>query len=179
MKSALSSYFSAVQQPILCNNSGSDSDLSNNWKPNPNVFSKSHFAQLKVSKKNTEEKRFLTDEEWTSVKELMPDNCVRLMFELFHATGLRVQEMLHLKRKDFTCKGGKGQVFVRSGKGDKSRLVHVINDEVTDRVQDYMSRSNLQPEALLFLNHFGRPYKSGCSLNKTLKHYCQIAKIRD
>jgi hypothetical protein len=45
-----------------------------------------------------------------------------------------------------------------------------------------MRRNNLQqpedspsPEAILFLNHLGRPYKSGCSLNKILKHYCKVA----
>ena len=67
---------------------------------------------------------------------------------------------------------------MRSGKGNKSRLVHVIYDEVTDRLKDYMFRSNLQPEAFLFLSHLGRPYKSGCSLNKILKHYCWVAGIK-
>ncbi len=179
MKSALQAYFSSVQQPILCTKDKSGFDSSDNWKPNPNVFSKSHFAQLKVAKKNTQEKRFLSDEEWTLVKRIMPDNCVRLMFEVLHATGLRIGELIDLRVKDVTCKDGKGQVFVRSGKGNKSRLVHVIHDEVTNRLQDYMIRSHLQPEAFLFLSHLGRPYKSGCSLNKILKHYCEIADIRD
>jgi site-specific recombinase XerD len=57
--------------------------------------------------------------------EVMPDNYIKLMFELEWSTGLRIQELLDLKKddiefdKDKGDKGDKGKVFVKKGKGDK------------------------------------------------------------
>ena len=130
-----------------------------------------------MTKKNKPVKRFLTDDEWLLVKEVMPNNYVRLIFALLHGTGLRIQELLYLQKRDITFKNNKGKIYVSNGKGNKSRYVPIIYDEVTKKLEDYVKKNNFKSEDLLFLNRLGRPYKSGCSLNKTLKHYCKVAGI--
>jgi site-specific recombinase XerD len=64
------------------------------------------------------------------------------MFEVLNATGIRISELFHLRVKDVIC----SDLFVQSGKGNKSRLVHIIYgnmllvclliaiDEVTERL---------------------------------------------
>ena len=118
-----------------------------------------------MTKKNKPVKRFLTDDEWLLVKEVMPNNYVRLIFALLHGTGLRIQELLYLQKRDITFKNNKGKIYVSNGKGNKSRYVPIIYDEVTKRLEDYVKKNNLKLEDLLFLNKLGRPYKSGRSLN--------------
>ncbi len=90
--------------------------------------------------------------------------------------GLRVQELLDLQVKDITFKGKtKGKIFDRKGKGNKSRPT-TLTEVMVAKVHDYVQGKKLKDEDRLFTNRLGKPYMSGCSLNKTLQHYCKKTK---
>jgi site-specific recombinase XerD len=75
---------------------------------------------------------FLTEVELEKVEETMrklPEH-IRLAFETMLWTGLRVSEVSSLTGEDVIEEEGKAFLRVRSGKGQKERLVPVIDQEV-------------------------------------------------
>jgi site-specific recombinase XerD len=46
----------------------------------------------------------LSEQEWLKVKKSMPDNYIRMMFELLDTTGLRIKELLNLKTENIEFK---------------------------------------------------------------------------
>ena len=85
--------------------------------------------------------------------------------------------MSNLKIEDITLEGGtKAKIFVKEGKGEKPRNA-TVTDELTDKLYKYTKEKQLEPKDFLFTNKSGNPYKSGKSLNKTLKRYSRIAGI--
>lgn len=60
-----------------------------------------------------------------------------LMAELMYGSGLRLMELLRLRIKDVDI--NRGQIIVRSGKGDKDR-VSVLPVSLTERLRDHMKR---------------------------------------
>ena len=58
----------------------------------------------------------------------------RLVFEVLHGSGLRVMELINMKKEDITFTGStKGQIKVK-GKGSKSRFTTMTHD-LTDKVK--------------------------------------------
>jgi len=88
-----------------------------------------------------------------------------------------------LKVNDITFKGpAKGKICVRKGKGykpgDPPAYVTLLEDD-TNKVDRYVKSENKGSDDFLITNRFNKPYKSGCSLNLTLKRYCIKADIKD
>ena len=91
------------------------------------------FVSRKLRVKEPERKpSFLTDEELERVREVMErlPKHVRLAFETMLWTGLRVSEVASLTGEDVIEEEGKVFLRVRSGKGQKERLVPVMDKEV-------------------------------------------------
>ena len=134
------------------------------------------FHRLKVRKKERTEKEILDKDEYGRLWAVLPEK-FKLLFDIMNGCGVRVQELLDLQVKDITFKGlTKGKVFVRKGKGGKPGPT-TLTKAMAEKVHDYVKAKKLKDEDLLFTNKCGRPYKSGFSLNKTLKHYCGMANI--
>ncbi|MEI3610844.1 site-specific tyrosine recombinase XerD [Pseudogracilibacillus sp. SO30301A] len=83
----------------------------------------------------------------------------KAMLELLYATGLRVSELVKLKKTDLHLSMG----FVRCmGKGNKERIIPV-GDVAKNALEDYLNhaRDQLikrnQSETILFVNHHGKP----------------------
>ena len=83
----------------------------------------------------------------------------KAMLELLYATGLRVSELVKLKKTDLHLSMG----FVRCmGKGNKERIIPV-GDVAKNALEDYLNhaRDQLikrnQSETALFVNHHGKP----------------------
>jgi site-specific recombinase XerD len=91
------------------------------------------FVSRKLRVKEPERKpAFLTEEELERVREAierLPKH-VRLAFETMLWTGLRVSEVASLTGEDVIEEEGKVFLRVRSGKGQKERLVPVIDKDI-------------------------------------------------
>jgi len=91
------------------------------------------FVSRKLRVKEPDKKpAFLTEEELEKVREVMKSlpRHIQLAFETMLWTGLRVSEVANLTGEDVIEEEGKVFLKVRSGKGQKERLVPVVNREV-------------------------------------------------
>jgi integrase/recombinase XerC len=79
---------------------------------------------------------------------------------LLYGSGLRISEALGLKRRDVPLPGG-GDVLVVTGKGNKSRMVPVLQN-VLKLVQDYVAvcPHPLPPEGPIFVGARGGPLRA-------------------
>jgi site-specific recombinase XerD len=91
------------------------------------------FVSRKLRVKEPDKKpAFLTEEELKRVREAMErlPRHVRLAFETMLWTGLRVSEVAGLTGEDVIIDNGKVFLRVKEGKGQKERLVPVMDKEV-------------------------------------------------
>ena len=91
------------------------------------------FVSKKLRVKEPDKKpAFLTEEELKKVKEAMErlPRHIRLAFETMLWTGLRVSEVAGLTGEDVIEEEGRIFLRVRSGKGQKERLVPVMNKDI-------------------------------------------------
>ena len=91
------------------------------------------FVSRKLRVKEPDKKpAFLTEEELKRVKEAMErlPRHIQLAFEVMLWTGLRVSEVARLTGEDVIIEDGKVFLRVRAGKGQKERLVPVMDKEV-------------------------------------------------
>jgi len=79
----------------------------------------------------------------------------RAMLQLLYATGLRVSELIAIKRSDVNLQAG---YLMTSGKGEKERLIPV-GDAATSAIRDYLLVNSANPtlagERSLFLTRLG------------------------
>lgn len=68
-------------------------------------------------------------------------------------TGLRISEVLRLKKTDISTVTG--EIRVTDGKGEKQRIV-IANSKVIDAVNEYRKRYNMEDTQLLFYNSKGK-----------------------
>lgn len=78
----------------------------------------------------------LTREECRSLFERL-SGTTKLMAELMYGSGLRLMELLRLRIKDVDI--NRGQIIVRSGKGDKDR-VSVLPESLSERLREHIKR---------------------------------------
>jgi integrase/recombinase XerD len=100
----------------------------------------------------------------------------RAMLELLYATGLRVSELIHVKRDDLVLDAG----FLRTiGKGSKERIVP-FGDSARDTILTYIERArpsfDKHADAHLFLTNRGRPMTRQTFWMKIVK-YARLAGI--
>ncbi len=126
--------------------------------------------------------KFLTFEEVERLME-QPDEATRkgirdrAMIELLYATGLRVSELINLKREDLKIEMG---MLTCSGKGSKERIVPV-GDSALSKISRYLreargeyKKSDQNP--YLFLSNRGKPMTRQ-SFWKIIKKYALRANI--
>ena len=101
----------------------------------------------------------LTDADERAGEERDPWILVRdaAVMALLYGSGLRISEALGLKRRDVPAPGA-GDVLVVTGKGNKSRMVPVLQN-VLSLIQDYVAicPHPLPPEGPIFLGARGGP----------------------
>ena len=69
-------------------------------------------------------------------------------------TGLRISEVLRLKKTDVSTITG--EIRVTDGKGEKQRIV-IMNSKVIDAINEYKRHYNKEETELLFYNANGKP----------------------
>lgn len=82
-------------------------------------------------------------------------------------TGLRISEVLRLKKTDVNTITG--EVRVSDGKGEKQRIV-VMNSKVMDAIKEYRQHYNREETELLFYNANGKPLDR-TAINKVFWEY--------
>ncbi|MGC8644737.1 MAG: site-specific tyrosine recombinase/integron integrase [Thermoplasmata archaeon] len=96
------------------------------------------IGHLKAPKRPHKVPNYLTGEEVRSILSSCNDVRERLMVKLLVYTGIRVSELCSLRLNDIDLNGR--TIKIRSGKGDKDRLV-VFSEEVVPDLRSYMSYS--------------------------------------
>jgi len=103
----------------------------------------------------------------------------RVMLEMLFATGMRISELLSLRRDQIDYRGGK--IFIK-GKGKKERFVY-LTDRALVQLERYMKMRGADRLPYLFVPLRGRNTKSsfkGVSKNylqAKIKEYCQRLNI--
>lgn len=87
-----------------------------------------------------------------SFKNLVRDIAI---LELLFATGMRVSELTHLRRKNLNLT--KGEVLVK-GKGNRERIIPIPENAVIDALNNYyqLFKSKLSEESHFFINRINR-----------------------
>ena len=115
------------------------------------------FKELKYWKVKGLEKEVLTQTEWERLLPILPKH-YRLPFEVMYGSGLRVMELLKMKKKDITFTGStKGKIQV-IGKGGKARFTTLTHD-LTDKIKQYAK--GMGSDQVLFTARNGFPYTTG------------------
>lgn len=104
--------------------------------------------------------------------ELVRDAAV---LELLFATGLRVSELCALSTSDINIQAGDALV---SGKGGKTRLVHVVNGDVIKILREYADifSASIVKTGYFFINRIGRPL-SPDSVRSMIRRRAKEAEI--
>jgi len=108
------------------------------------------FVSRKLRVKEPDKKpAFLTEEELERVREAMKSlpRHIQLAFETMLWTGLRISEVASLTGEDVIKENGKLFLRVRSGKGNKERIVPVLSKELARQL---LWLSNVKGKASLF-----------------------------
>ena len=89
------------------------------------------------------------------------------MITLMMYTGLRISEVLRLKRSDVNTIAG--EIRVSDGKGEKQRIV-IMNSKVIDAINEYQRHYNKEETDLLFYNSKGNQLDR-TAINKVFWEY--------
>ncbi len=95
----------------------------------------------------------LTVEEVNKLIEFADNQRDKLLFELFYATGMRVSEMVMLKKEDIDFDDGWVRIF---GKGAKERFVP-LGKNILKLIKKYLSKSKIVGPGFLFSKSNGKP----------------------
>jgi site-specific recombinase XerD len=77
---------------------------------------------------------YLTREEWIQLRDTAIDERDNLIIKVLYSTGVRVSELVSIKKADIDFKTGDIKVF---GKGSKERVVNIPSPYVLDRLMKY------------------------------------------
>ena len=103
----------------------------------------------------------------------------RLVVKFLYSSGLRLQELVNLKKSDVDVE--KNIVYIRKGKGNKDRI-SIISDKLNMDLLKYYSQNNFKTE-YIFEGRYGKYSKKSVQailqklaknqiLNKELHHIC-------
>lgn len=122
--------------------------------------------------------KHLRDEEVTVLFNAITRARDRAMFKVMLRCGLRVEEVANLHLRDLDLK--RHRIFVRSGKGQKDRVVYVSGDAQKDIVSYLRVRSSSRERKLFLVEkgpYTGKPI-SVRGIQKRLEYYARITGIK-
>lgn len=117
------------------------------------VMGKRMMIKIRYSKTPKKLPVFLTKEEVTSLFEAASNPKHRLILELIYSAGLRVSEVVNLKKQDFQFERGIG--WVRKGKGRKDRPF-IIARCLEEKLKVFIAQNCTSSFSFLFLGRKGR-----------------------
>lgn len=117
------------------------------------VLGKRVMLKIKYSKVPKTAPVFLTKEEIKKLFGAVANEKHLLILELLYSTGLRVSEVVNLRKCDFEFERGMG--WVRRGKGMKDRPF-IIAKLLENKIKDFIKNNCSEYNSYLFLSHNGR-----------------------
>ncbi|MFC1685719.1 site-specific tyrosine recombinase/integron integrase [Nanoarchaeota archaeon] len=110
------------------------------------LLKKDIFQEIEVPKKEKRLPRVLTKGEVDQLIEGSDNRKSKLIISLLYASGLRVSELVNLKKEDLNIEEKVG--WVRAGKGKKDR-VFILSEKLIPQIRDFMQR---YPENILLFS---------------------------
>ena len=94
------------------------------------------------------------------------------IFTLMYSAGLRMSEILHLKRSDIDS--DRMQIRIHQGKGNRDRY-SILSEKVSDMLREYVK--SYQPKTFLFEGQSGGKY-SASSIQAFMRKHRKICGIK-
>lgn len=136
------------------------------------VFNRNFNVKIKYSKIPKALPVVLTQEEVYELINAIKNSKHKLMIKLMYSSGLRVNELVHLRIRDLDFNSNYG--WVRHGKGNKDRLF-IIADSLKFDLMNYIKENNLGYDSWLFNSYNG--YISVRTIQVIVKKAAKKAKI--
>jgi site-specific recombinase XerD len=119
---------------------------------------------------NKELKAFFRAIEKDNSKYKVRNECI---FKLAYYCALRVSEVALIKVDDFN--NSKNEIYCRRLKGSLNNTIRIVNPDILRSVKRYLRTIN---HDTMFISQKGLPI-SRKTLDKLMKKYCEMAKIKD
>jgi len=139
-----------------------------------NILGKRLFYNIKYSKVPKRLPTVLTKEEVKRLVECIANKKHRLMIKMMYSAGLRVNELVNLKVKDFEFEKNYG--WVREGKGKKDRLF-IIAEKISKELKDWIKENELEYDSHLFKGNKNRKISTETA-NIIIKNAAKKAGIK-
>jgi len=136
------------------------------------ILNKKFISKIKYSKTPRSLPLFLTKKEIINLINNIKNEKHKLMIKVIYGAGLRVNELVNLKVKDFDFENNYG--WVRKGKGNKDRLF-IIPGLLKQDLINYINENNLDKESWLFTSYNG--HISTRTIQEIIKKACKKAKL--
>ena len=115
------------------------------------ILAKKVMLRIKYTKVPKTAPVFLTKEEIKRLFQAVENPKHLLILELLYSAGLRVSEVLNLRRQDFEFERGMG--WVRKGKGRKDRPF-IIAKVLVPRLQVYLEKNCTESKSYVFTGYY-------------------------
>lgn len=137
------------------------------------VLNKRFLIEARYSKRPKHLPIFLKKEEVIKLIDSAENEKHKLMLELMYSAGLRLNELINLKAKDFEFDKKYG--WVRKGKGNKDRAF-IIAEKINEKLKKYIDKNNIIYDDYIFSGRFG--HITGSSVQKIVKDCGKKAGIK-
>lgn len=139
------------------------------------AIAKSPLIGIETPKREKNGRTALSHDEYTAILSLAGSNPRDYaILQVFLQTGLRVSELVALKRDDIDL--AQRVLYVRSGKGMVARSIE-LERKVTQAIKNYLTIRPNAPYGQLFLNYQNEPI-SGRGVRKIVTKYLHQAGIK-
>lgn len=128
---------------------------------------KKHLHFIKLKEIDVDHTKYLTNQEWRQLQEVIRRTRDRLMVKLLYYGGLRLQELQRLKRENFNEKLGIIHIERKGGKRHKLLLQNW--DEIKRDYDYYMTLFPKRSEDYLFTSKKGLPLSTKSIYNLIIK----------
>ena len=133
------------------------------------IVNKNPTEDVKSPKKEDSLPRYLTKRQLALLREHTINNYrERAIVEILFATGVRIDEMLHIRLENI--KWGTRQIWVRKAKNNQERFV-LFSSECEQRLKSYLQNRKID-SGYLFSNAKGRPL-SQCLVQQRFREYSE------
>lgn len=119
-----------------------------------NLIKKNPTLNIELPKIDDSLPAYLDKTQLALLMELVKDNQrERTIVEVLYATGVRISELLNIKKSDI--KWDTREIWIRKGKGNKERFV-LFTPECSERLKQYLRNSDIDSQ-YIFPNKWGKP----------------------
>ena len=115
-----------------------------------NIFSKDPTAGIKRPKKEKKIPAVLTKQEVLKLIDSASTLKSKLILQLLYSSGLRVSEIVKIRKQDLDFNENMG--WVREGKGNKDRMF-ILSEKLSKKLQKYINKKSNQDWIYIFSKH--------------------------